>query len=592
MYRADDDAHGREVAVKVLARIDDDSARRRFDRERRAMGTLSGHPNIGVVYTSGFTSSNEPYIVMEMIRGGSLADRLERDGPLPQAEVVELGATLAEALQHAHEGGVLHLDLKPENILMSQFGRPKLVDFGIAALVDDESRSATIRATPAFADPMVLEGKPGTERSDVYGLAATLYTLLDGSPPYSEGPAGLYQVMRRVALAPVPTIERNAVHPTLAQLLQRAMGKEPDDRPASMSDFAHDLRSLDLDSSPRRDPERGRNNGERSDAADDIDPERTVRRGRVVDWSASTPRPRLPDVEAQRSAAPLPPRPQPQAGPTPQPQARPTPQPEAQPRARATPQPQPHVRPTPQPQTQPQRHPQPHAFAGGASQPGGGGGQFGVASAARPEPLVELPKRSGVMRAVVFLSVIALVLGIVLAVLLVQRTRDGSGGVADDAPETTEPTPTQPDPEDDPVGGDGSDNPNPLGPLEVVGAQIRLPEPNGWSTQQVRTGLEEAGLRVTEPPHCFDAVDGLSPEVGTLVDPGTEVELKYPPCIVPDFVGLSLDEAIAVVEEEFVVGLTISWEAFCEDGVIGQSVPAGTPVDPNTDVEIELRSDC
>src|SRR6056297_1561946 len=82
VHRAADEAHGREVAVKVLARIDDDSARRRFDRERRAMGTLSGHPNIGIVYTSGFTDRNEPYIVMEMIRGGSLAERLESSGPM------------------------------------------------------------------------------------------------------------------------------------------------------------------------------------------------------------------------------------------------------------------------------------------------------------------------------------------------------------------------------------------------------------------------------------------------------------------------------------------------------------------------------
>ena len=91
VHRAADDAHGREVAIKVLGRIDGDAARRRFNRERRAMGTLSGHPNIGVVYTSGFTAREEPYIVMEMIRGGSLDDRLERKGPLSADDVIELG---------------------------------------------------------------------------------------------------------------------------------------------------------------------------------------------------------------------------------------------------------------------------------------------------------------------------------------------------------------------------------------------------------------------------------------------------------------------------------------------------------------------
>ena len=244
VYRAADDAHGREVAIKVLGRIDGDAARRRFDRERRAMGTVSGHPNIGVVYTSGFTATHEPYIVMEMIRGGSLADRLEREGPLPAADVIELGITLADALEHAHQGGVLHLDLKPENILMSRFGTPKIVDFGIAALVHEESSTSAIRATPAYADPDVLDGHHGTVRSDVYGLAATLFTLLSGGPPYSQGPSGLYQVMRRVALDPVPTVERDDVPRELARVLRRAMAKDPEDRPVSMAEFAAELRAV------------------------------------------------------------------------------------------------------------------------------------------------------------------------------------------------------------------------------------------------------------------------------------------------------------------------------------------------------------
>lgn len=88
VHRAADDVHGRKVTVKVLGRIVDDSARRRFDRERRAMGSLSGHPSIAVVYTSGFTANEEPCIVMEMIRVGSLADRLERAGPLPARQPV------------------------------------------------------------------------------------------------------------------------------------------------------------------------------------------------------------------------------------------------------------------------------------------------------------------------------------------------------------------------------------------------------------------------------------------------------------------------------------------------------------------------
>ncbi|MEP4650333.1 MAG: serine/threonine-protein kinase, partial [Ilumatobacter sp.] len=317
MHRAADDAHGREVAVKILARIHDDSARRRFDRERRAMGILSGHPTIGIVYTSGFTANQEPYIVMEMIRGGSLADRLAREGPLPAADVVGLGATLAEALHHAHEGGVLHLDLKPENILISRFGQPKIVDFGIAALVDDESVTSTIRATPSYADPQVLDGKPGTEQSDVYGLAATLFTLLDGSPPYSGEPSGLYRVMQRVALDPVPRIERSDVSPELADLLHRAMAKDAADRPESMGEFAHLLHEVDAEPVTRSRAKRRRvdRSSVTPPAPDRQSPDQqspagaTPRvdedSGAVDDWPGEGERPRLPGAVDQSNPVPI-----------------------------------------------------------------------------------------------------------------------------------------------------------------------------------------------------------------------------------------------------------------------------------------------
>ena len=247
VYRATDLDHGRDVAVKVLPPIDGDSARRRFDRERRAMGTLSGHPSIGIVHTSGFTKNNEPYIVMEMLTGGSYGDLLEA-GPIDADAVVELGMTLSEALGHAHRGGVLHLDLKPENILRSEYGRPKIVDFGIASLMDDDVGTTTIRATPAFADPEVLDGRPGTEQSDVYGLAATLYTLLNGEAPYSYGDTGAYSIMRRVAVDDVPRLERADVPPALSALLYRSMSKDPAGRPANMAEFREALSAIADDS--------------------------------------------------------------------------------------------------------------------------------------------------------------------------------------------------------------------------------------------------------------------------------------------------------------------------------------------------------
>ncbi|MFN3215573.1 MAG: serine/threonine protein kinase [Acidimicrobiales bacterium] len=247
VHLARDVVHGRSVAVKTLPRLTDEGARRRFDRERRAMGSLSGHPHIGVIHTSGVNEVGDPYIVMELLGGGSLGDRIA-EGPMPVGEVIDIGLALADALAAAHTAGVLHLDMKPDNVLMSDFGRPKIVDFGIAALVDDDTATTTIRATPAYADPEVLDGRPSTPASDVYGLAATLYALLTGQAPYSlrAGTSGESSlgILRRVAVEPVPRIERADVPAPLADLLQRAMAKHADERPASMADFAAALAAL------------------------------------------------------------------------------------------------------------------------------------------------------------------------------------------------------------------------------------------------------------------------------------------------------------------------------------------------------------
>lgn len=567
VHRAADDAHGREVAVKVLGRITDDSARRRFDRERRAMGTLSGHPTIGIVYTSGFTANQEPYIVMEMIRGGSLADRLERTGPLPPSEVVDLGATLAEALHHAHEGGVLHLDLKPENILMSRFGNPKIVDFGIAAIIDDEAATSTIRATPSFADPEVLNGKPGTERSDVYGLAATLFTLLHGSPPYSDGPSGLYQVMQRVAFDPVPKIERPDVSPQLASLLHRAMAKDPADRPASMDDFERQLRSVDAEpvterrSSPRRvdrsvtpppEPDRAA----RDDAASpsDVGDDR---------WPLAGERPRLPG--AVDPSDPIP-----RAAPAPTPTPIPAPRPARAP----TPAPTPNPPPAPAAAWDPTSvAASPAAVASASARSANDWPRHPTAATA---PSSTVGRRSNTMTAVAVLTTLALVLAAVLAVVLVRRGQDDAGTSSD----ATIP---------------GRDDGGPVTSVDLsarVTAGDIVPDVVGLRTGDARSVISDSGFDVEIPSHCFDTVESQSPSAGAEADASTVVSLRFAPCVVPDFVGLRLAEAERIVNDEFVVGLLISWPAHCDDVVLDQSIAAGTVVDPGTEVELTLEEDC
>ena len=125
-------AHGRPQDPPH--RRGDESARDRFERERMAMGALSSHPNIVTVYGSGFTDDQQPYIVMEFMSRGSLGDRLTKQGAMPWNDAVAATIKVAGALDAAHEAGVLHRDIKPENILVSQYGEPKLGDFGIARI--------------------------------------------------------------------------------------------------------------------------------------------------------------------------------------------------------------------------------------------------------------------------------------------------------------------------------------------------------------------------------------------------------------------------------------------------------------------------
>ena len=209
VYRARQRSFNRTVAVKVLSVVDlDEAAKRRFDRERAAIGALSGHPNIVTVYDSGFTGAGVPYLAMEYLARGSLADQLSQSGPRRWQDVLALGVRLAGALETAHRMGVLHRDIKPENVLMSNFGEPKLADFGIAHVVGGpETRSGSIELSVLHAPPEVVDGKTASNASDVYGLASTLFTLVHGRPPFfHEDDESLIPLLLRIATAPLPEL--------------------------------------------------------------------------------------------------------------------------------------------------------------------------------------------------------------------------------------------------------------------------------------------------------------------------------------------------------------------------------------------------
>jgi len=246
VYRAHQGRFGRTVALKVLhGRLTDDDARRRFERECRAAGAASTHPNVVTVLDAGQSSDGRPYIAMELMEGGSLADRLADWGPLALDEVLDIGVKIAGALGAVHAAGLLHRDIKPQNILVSDLGEPALADFGISAVVRGPGATAgTAALTPLHAPPEVLEGDPTGVASDVYSLGSTLFTLLAGRAPF-EGPAGegLAVVIRRVANDDPPAIGRSDVGEDVEVVLRHALNKSPDRRFASALEFAEALQA-------------------------------------------------------------------------------------------------------------------------------------------------------------------------------------------------------------------------------------------------------------------------------------------------------------------------------------------------------------
>jgi serine/threonine protein kinase len=239
VYKATETDLNRTVAVKILSGNLDDLALQRFDRERRAMGALSGHPNIVPIYRSGLTGDGRPYLVMEYLPGGSLAERLQTSGALPWKDAASIGIRLCAALETAHRAGVLHRDVKPENVFVSGLGAPKLGDFGIARLEGaPQTQSAMITASLAHAAPELIDGKPPSVQSDVYGLASTIVTFITGAPPFSRPTDdSIVPLLARIATEPLPDLRPRGVPDRLSTVFEKAMAKDPGARYESCALF-------------------------------------------------------------------------------------------------------------------------------------------------------------------------------------------------------------------------------------------------------------------------------------------------------------------------------------------------------------------
>jgi serine/threonine-protein kinase len=189
VYKGLDTALDREVAVKVLHPhlADKDESRRRLAREAKAVARLH-HPNILEVFDFSAADSQNAYIVTEYIRGRTLRQYLDEGGIDPPEIAAMIIHELAAALAHAHEEGVIHRDLKPENVMVREDGVLKLMDFGIAKLLETEERMTVTGAlvgSPAHMAPEIIEGLEASPEADVFSLGIMLYAFVTGRLPFS-----------------------------------------------------------------------------------------------------------------------------------------------------------------------------------------------------------------------------------------------------------------------------------------------------------------------------------------------------------------------------------------------------------------------
>ena len=202
---------------------------------------------------SGFAVDDRPYIVMEYLDGGSLADLMSR-GVLPWSKAAEIGVKLAGALQAAHVAGILHRDVKPENVLISEYHEPKLADFGISCGLEGvpETRTGVITASLYHAAPEVLAGKRPTQASDVYSLASTVYASLAGNAPFQrDSDESILPLFARAATEPVPDLRMRGIPNGLCVALERGLAKEPRERPDTAAAFGQSLQSANESSASR-----------------------------------------------------------------------------------------------------------------------------------------------------------------------------------------------------------------------------------------------------------------------------------------------------------------------------------------------------
>ncbi len=256
VYRARDPALKREVAIKVLpAFVSQDPDRlRRFEQEAQAAAVLN-HPNILAVHQFG-TFEGAPYLVSELLEGSMLRQLLQR-GPIPIRKAIDYGIQIAHGLAAAHEKGIVHRDLKPENLFVTKDGHLKILDFGLAKLMQRQPDSAEaaptqtkgtdpgmVMGTVGYMAPEQVRGKPADHRADIFAFGAILYEVLSGKRAFQRSTSA--ETMTAILNDDPPAISQivQTTPPGLQRVVHHCLEKNPEQRFHSASDLAFALEAL------------------------------------------------------------------------------------------------------------------------------------------------------------------------------------------------------------------------------------------------------------------------------------------------------------------------------------------------------------
>jgi serine/threonine protein kinase len=261
VYRARDTRLKRDVAIKLLPEVFAEDCERmaRFEREAQMLAALN-HPHIAAVY-----GVEDRAIVMELVGGSTLAERVAQQ-PVPLKEALFIAKQIAEALEYAHDKGVIHRDLKPANIKVRPDGTVKVLDFGLAKVAERSARQAptpvelsmsptvtspasisgvgVLLGTAAYMSPEQAKGKPADKRSDIWAFGCVLFEMLTGRQAFG-GNNAMEAMARSIEREPDWTALPGSVPPTLRHLLRLCLDKDPTRRRQSAGDLRIDLEHLE-----------------------------------------------------------------------------------------------------------------------------------------------------------------------------------------------------------------------------------------------------------------------------------------------------------------------------------------------------------